>query len=142
MARILAIDLGQKRTGIATTDPLQIIATALDTVPTHTLLPFLKAYMAKQPTETIVVGLPIDTQGQPSALFAKAKALMATLAKLYPAVSILPHDERFTSVMAKQTILASGIGKMARRDKAMYDKVSATIILQSYLEERSYKRPQ
>ncbi|MFI3248688.1 MAG: Holliday junction resolvase RuvX [Rikenellaceae bacterium] len=138
MGRILAIDYGTKRTGIAVSDPLRIIAGGLETVPTHELLKWLATYFQKSDVSTIVVGKPTQMSGEPSQTWAKIEPLVAKLRKLYPAKEVVLHDERFTSVLAQRTILESGIGKMARRDKALVDKVSATIILQSYMESRDY----
>lgn len=133
MARILALDYGTKRTGVAVSDPLRIIATALETIPTHTIIDFLKQYIYMNDVDTIVLGKPTQMNGQPSQTMPAIEALAAKLKTLFPAIEIKLHDERFTSVMAQRTILESGIGKMKRRDKSLVDKVSATIILQSYM---------
>ncbi|MFI3289453.1 MAG: Holliday junction resolvase RuvX [Rikenellaceae bacterium] len=138
MGRILAIDYGMKRTGIAVSDPLRIIAGGLETVPTHELLRWLATYFTKNDVSTIVVGKPTQMSGEPSQTWAKIEPLVAKLKSLYPSKEVVLHDERFTSVLAQRTILESGIGKMARRDKALVDKVSATIILQGYMESRDY----
>lgn len=138
MGRILSIDYGTKRTGIAVSDPLQIIAGALDTISTKELEPWLAKYFATTDVSTIVVGKPSQMNGEPSQTWRFIEPLVARLKKSYPDKEVVLHDERFTSVLAQRTILESGIGKMARRDKALVDKVSATIILQSYMESRAY----
>ncbi len=138
MGRLLAIDYGVKRTGIAVSDPLQIIANGLDTIDTKSLEKWLEAYIAKESVETIVMGKPSQMDGSPSDTWRYIEPLVGRLRNKFPAVSVVLHDERFTSKLAQQAILESGIGKMARRNKALVDKVSATIILQSYMESRDY----
>ena len=133
MARILAIDYGFKRTGLAVTDPLQIVPGPLDTVPTHTLLDYLAHYLATEPVETIVVGHPTQTNGQDSETMKQIRPLVQKLRALYPNISVVLHDERYTSVLAQRAIRAGGLGRKKRADKALVDRVSATIILQSYL---------
>ncbi|HAK80409.1 MAG TPA: Holliday junction resolvase RuvX [Runella sp.] len=133
MARIIAIDYGTKRTGIAVTDPLQIIATALDTVRSHELIDFLKRYTAAEAVESFVVGMPrkldnTDTNNTPH-----VKGFIKQLKKAFPETPVYEHDERFTSSMALQTMIAMGSKKSDRQDKSNIDKMSATIILQSYL---------
>ena len=127
MGRILAIDYGTKRTGIAVSDPLRLIAGGLDTVDTKGLEAWLAKYFASEDVSTIVVGKPSRMDGTPSETW-------RFMRKAWPDKEVVFHDERFTSVMAHRTMLESGIGKMARRDKALVDKISATIILQSYME--------
>jgi putative Holliday junction resolvase len=134
--RILSIDYGKKRTGIAVTDPMQIIANGLETVETKDLEAFLKAYMEKEEVETIVVGYPRQMDGEDSENMKRITPFVNRLRKLYPEKKIEMYDERFTSVLAHKTMLASGIGKKARQDKALVDKISATIILQEYLESK------
>lgn len=134
MGRILAIDYGTKRTGIAVSDPLRIIAGGLETVATKELERWLAQYFAANDVSTIVVGKPVRMDGAPSETWKYVEPLAARLRKTYPDKEVVFHDERFTSVMAHRTMLESGIGKMARRDKALVDKISATIILQSYME--------
>lgn len=134
MGRILAIDYGTKRTGIAVSDPLRIIAGGLETVATKELERWLAQYFAANDVSTIVVGKPVRMDGAPSETWKYVEPLAARLRKSYPDKEVVFHDERFTSVMAHRTMLESGIGKMARRDKALVDKISATIILQSYME--------
>ena len=136
MGRILSIDYGRKRTGIAVTDPLQIIAQGLTTVATAELSAFLKDYVAREKVDLIVVGRPIQPNGQPSENLKRVETFVASLQRLYPEMPLTWWDERFTSVMAHQTMRDAGLGKMKRRDKALVDEISATIILQSYMESR------
>ena len=136
MGRILAIDYGTKRTGIAVSDPLRIIAGGLTTVETKELERFLQEYFTANEVDTIVLGKPKQMNGQPSETWRFIEPLAARLRKAYPDKEVVFFDERFTSVMAHRTMLESGIGKMARRDKALVDKISATIILQSYMESK------
>lgn len=134
MGRILAIDYGRKRTGIAVSDPLRIIAGGLTTVDTRELERWLAQYFAENDVTTVVLGKPTQMNGQPSETWRFVEPLAARLRRAYPDKEIVFHDERFTSVMAHRTMLESGIGRMARRDKALVDKISATIILQSFME--------
>lgn len=137
MGRILAIDYGTRRTGIAVSDPLRIIAGGLTTVETKELEKFLAEYFADNEVDIIVVGKPTQMNGQPSETWRYVEPLVGRLRKAYPDKSVELYDERFTSVMAHRTMLESGIGKMARRDKALVDKISATIILQSYMDSKT-----
>ena len=134
MGRILAIDYGTKRTGIAVSDPLRLIAGGLETVATKDLARWLEAYFAREEVSTIVLGKPSRMDGTPSDTWRFIEPLAARLRKRYPDKQVVFHDERFTSVLAHRAMLESGIGRMARRDKALVDKISATIILQSYME--------
>ena len=136
MARLLAIDYGKKRTGLAVTDELQLIAGGLTTVATATLVDYLLDYVKREPVERIIVGLPKQMNNTPSENMCRIEPFVNRLRKLLPNIPVEYHDERFTSVLAHQAILASGIGKMARRNKELVDEVSATIILQSYMESR------
>ena len=136
MARLLAIDYGTKRTGIAVTDPLGIIASPLETVETKQLERFLADYFSREEVSTIVVGLPRQMNGQPSETMRFIQPLMGRLRHAYPDKAVVAYDERFTSVLAQRTIRESGIGKMARRDKSLVDKVSAAIILQDYMSSQ------
>lgn len=138
MARILAIDYGTKRTGIAVTDPLQIMANGLETVPTAQLLDFLNRYVEKEDVETIVVGYPTKTNGEDSENAKHVKPFVKRITKKFPQIHITLVDERFTSQIAQQTILQGGVKKKKRQDKTLVDKISATIILQSYLESLAY----
>ena len=134
MGRIIAIDYGTKRTGLAVTDPLRIIAGALATVETKQLEKYLADYFSKNDVDIIVLGKPSQMSGAPSETMRFIEPLAGRLRHAYPDKQVVLYDERFTSVMAHRTILDSGIGKMARRDKALVDRISATIILQSYME--------
>lgn len=136
MSRILAIDHGSKRVGLAVTDPLRIIATALDTIPEREVIAYLQAYVAKEAVEGFVVGLPMGLNGKPTDATAGVENFIARLRKLFPGQWVETVDERFTSRMAQQTMLASGKGRMARRDKGALDRISATIILQGWMEQR------
>ncbi|WP_278798312.1 Holliday junction resolvase RuvX [Leyella stercorea] len=133
MARILSIDYGKKRTGIAVTDPLQIIAGGLATVATCELMSFLQNYVARESVERIVVGEPKQLNGEPSENLPRVKQFVANLRKTLPDIPVEFYDERFTSVLAHKTIIDSGISKKARQNKALVDEISATIILQDYL---------
>lgn len=134
MGRILAIDYGTRRTGIAVSDPLRIIAGGLTTVDTRELESWLAQYFAENDVSTIVIGKPVQMNGRPSETWSRIEPLAERLRRTYPDKEVTFCDERFTSVMAHRTMLESGIGRMARRDKALVDKISATIILQSYME--------
>lgn len=138
MGRILAIDYGTRRTGLAVTDPLRIIANALTTVETKQLEKYLADYFAKNEVDIIVLGKPSQMNGAPSETMRYIEPLAGRLRHAYPDKRVVMYDERFTSVMAHRTMLESGIGKMARRDKALVDRISATIILQSYMESAEY----
>lgn len=137
MSRILAIDYGMKRTGVAVSDPTRTIACGLETVPTHTLRAWLKSYIAENDVDTVVVGLPLQMSGAPSETAPAADGLCRWLAKEFPTTAIKRQDERFTSKIAHQTMLDGGLKKMARRNKSLVDRISATIILQSYMLHNS-----
>jgi len=137
MARILAIDYGQKRTGLAVTDNLQMIANGLTTVETKDLEKFLAEYLAKEDVSTIVMGKPTQMNGENSENMKRIEPFFNRLKKLYPDKEIIYYDERFTSVLAHQAMLQSGISKKARQNKALVDKISATIILEDYLQSKS-----
>ena len=134
MARILAIDFGVKRTGIAVTDPMKIIATALQTVPTPDLLIFLADYMRREEVECIVVGEPRNLDNTPSEISVQVESFITGMKKKFPDKKVVRIDERFTSKMAQYTVAHSGLKKKDRRDKSLLDKISAVLILQSYLE--------
>jgi putative holliday junction resolvase len=133
MARIISIDYGLKRCGIATTDPLQIIVSALDTVDTDKLLDYLDRYISTELVEKMVVGLPTHKDGNFTHIKGDIDAFVAAFQKKWPSIVVDFADERFTSVMAKQVIINSGAKKKKRQDKALVDRVSAVIILQKYL---------
>lgn len=134
MGRILAIDYGRKRAGIAVTDELQIIATGLETVASHELLAFLKDYMAREPVELIVVGEPKDMMNRPSEASRFIEPFVKKLQAAFPDLKIKRFDERFTSKMAHQAMLDGGLKKKKRQDKALVDTLSAILILQSYMQ--------
>ena len=136
MARILSIDYGKKRTGLAVTDPLQLIAGGLATVSTSTLFEYLTQYVAKEEVERIVIGEPRQPNGQPSENLERVKQFVNRWRKAMPQIPIEFYDERFTSVLAHQAMLEGGLHKKARQDKALVDEISATIILQDYMRSR------
>lgn len=135
LSRILAIDFGLKRTGLAVTDPLKIIASALTTLPTDDVLDFLKKYCATEDVEGFVVGLPLHPDGNPAQIADQADAFARKLAEKFPDKQIFRQDERNTSNDAKQIILSSGIKKQKRRDKTLVDKIAAALILEQFMEE-------
>ena len=139
MGRILAIDYGTKRTGIAVTDPLRIVPGGLKTVATHDLNAFLADYFSKESVDIVVVGYPTNMNGEESASMKQIRPFVDKLVKQYPDKKVVMFDERFTSVIAQRAILDSGIGRMARRNKALVDEVSATIILESFMDSKQYK---
>ena len=136
LRRILSIDYGKKRTGLAVTDPLQIIAGGLATVSTSELFDWLRAYMAKEPVERIVIGEPRQPNGEPSENLQRVQQFVNRWRKAVPEVPIEYYDERFTSVLAHQAMLTGGLKKKARQDKALVDEISATIILEDYLRSK------
>ena len=133
MGRVLAIDYGLKRTGIAVTDPLRIIATPLDTVATHTLLSFLTAYSQREPVDEFVIGMPRTLKNEDSAIAPQVRKFIVTLKRAFPEKPVHEVDERFTSSMAQQAMIQGGMKKKDRQIKGNVDKISATIILQSFL---------
>ncbi|MDO6519728.1 Holliday junction resolvase RuvX [Zobellia galactanivorans] len=135
MGRLLALDYGKKRTGIAVTDELQLIASGLTTVPTAGLVDFLKDYVSKEKVDRFIVGEPRQMNNEPSESEALIVPFLNRLAKVFPQIPIERQDERFTSKMAFQTMIDSGLKKKKRRDKALVDEISATIILQAYLNK-------
>lgn len=136
MARILSIDYGRKRCGIAVTDTLQLAANALTTVRTCELEAFLLDYTAREPVEKIIMGLPVTMRGEPSESMRYITPALNRLRKLLPGVPVELYDERFTSVLAHRAMLEGGMKKMQRRDKAVVDRISASIILNDYLSSR------
>ena len=139
MARILSVDYGKKRTGLAVTDPLQLMAGGLATVSTSELFEYLQQYIAREPVERIVIGEPRQPNGEPSENLARVQQFVNRWRKSVPQVPIEYYDERFTSVLAHQAMIDGGLKKKARRDKALVDEISATIILQNYMESRRMK---
>ena len=136
MARILSIDYGKKRTGLAVTDPLQLIAGGLATVSTSELFDYLKAYVEREQVECIVIGEPRQPNGQPSENLPRVQQFVNRWRKAMPQIPIELYDERFTSVLAHQAMIVGGLKKKARQDKALVDEISATIILQDYMRSR------
>ncbi len=136
MARILSIDYGRKRTGLAVTDPLQLIAGGLATVSTSELFDWLKAYIARESVERIVIGEPRQPNGEPSENLARVQQFVNRWRKAMPNIPIDYFDERFTSVLAHKVMIDSGIGKKARQNKGLVDEISATIILEDYLRSK------
>jgi putative Holliday junction resolvase len=137
MGRILAIDFGLKRTGIAVTDSLQIIANGLDTVPTHTLLAYLHTYFTKELVVKVVIGMPKNLDNSDTDSTAGVRFFIKSFKKKFPEMPLEEHDERFTSKLAMQAMIAGGMSKKDRREKGTVDRVSATIILQSYMESKA-----
>ncbi|MBX5438809.1 MAG: Holliday junction resolvase RuvX [Thermoflavifilum sp.] len=137
MGRILAIDYGKKRVGLAVTDPLKIIATGLATIGAHELIPWLKAYLDKERVERIIIGMPKDLQGRDTDATALVREAIRVLQKHFPQIPIEPIDERFTSKIASRSLIESGLKKQARQDKSLIDQVSATLLLQGYLQSVS-----
>ncbi len=131
--RILSIDYGSKRTGLAVTDPLRIIATALDTVATPNIFDYLTDYLSRESVSTIVVGEPLNTDGTPAHTSEMVAIFVAKIRTLFPTIEIDTYDERFTSIIAKQRMLSMGLKKKDRRDKGRIDQISAVIILEDYL---------
>ena len=138
MARILSIDYGRKRTGIAVTDPLQIIAGGLATVATSGLFEWLQAYIKSEPVERIVIGEPRQTNGQPSENMGRVQEFVNRWRRAVPDIPIELYDERFTSVLAHQAMLDGGLKKKARQNKALVDEISATIILEDYMRSHTH----
>ena len=133
----MGIDYGRKRSGVAVTDVLQLVANALDTVPTHTLLQYVVDYVSREPVERIVVGQPTQLNGQPSESMRYIKPFLAQLRKKLPHNAIDTYDERFTSTLAHRAMIDGGMKKSDRRDKARVDSIAATIILNDYLSSRN-----
>ena len=136
--RLLSIDYGKKRTGLAVTDPLQIIAGGLATVSTSELFDYLKKYLAHEPVERIIIGKPVQPNGQPSENLARVEQFVNRWRKAMPDVPIEYYDERFTSVLAHQAMIDGGLKKKARQNKALVDEISAVILLQNYMEARRF----
>lgn len=138
MGRLLAIDYGQKRVGIAVTDPLKIAANGLDTIPTHQIIEFLTKYTSSEQVERFIVGSPKQNDNTDSTNMARVKTFVKQLEKHFPHIPITMVDERFTSVLAHRAMIDGGLHKKARQNKALVDKIAATIILQSYMESYLY----
>lgn len=142
MARIMSIDYGKKRTGIAVTDPLQMIANGLTTVETVNLFQFIGDYLSREAVDSIVVGYPRQSDGSDSENMKRIIPFVNRLRKLYPTINVELFDERFTSILAHRAILESGINRKARQNRELVDKISATIILQDYLTSREIQNRQ
>lgn len=135
MGRLLSIDYGRRRTGIAVTDPLRIVASGLTTIPSHTLVDFVKGYIARETVDAIIVGLPTDMHGRESESMRYIKPAIARLRQSLPeTVPVIFYDERFTSVLAHRAMIDGGMKKSDRRDKAIVDEISATILLNDFLQ--------
>lgn len=139
MARIMGIDYGRKRTGIAVTDPLQIVANGLTTVPTHTLLDFIKKYIEQEQVEAIVIGKPTQLNGEPSESMRYIDPFIKRLQNELPQMPVILFDERFTSTLAHQAMIDGGMKKKDRQDKARVDAIAASIILNDYLQSKSQR---
>lgn len=136
MSRIIAIDYGKKRTGIATTDPMQIIANGLTTVETPLLMDFLVHYMETEKVERVIVGLPRQMNNEESENLKRIRSFVTIFQKRFANIPVEMYDERFTSVLAHRAMLDGGLKKKDRQNKALVDEISATIILQSYMESK------
>lgn len=136
MARVLAIDYGRKRTGLAVTDPLQIIASPLETVPTASLLDWLNDYFQHEEVETVVVGLPKQMDNSPSESMQYIEPFLNAFRKRFPACNLQLFDERFTSVLAHKAMIDGGMKKKQRQDKTVVDKIAACIILEDFLNHK------
>ena len=137
MDRIVGIDYGRKRVGVAVSDPLRIFASALDTVPSAKIIDYLKKYAEAERIERFVVGYPMNLDNKPSEAAAYVDAFLHLPKKHFPAVPVTLEDERFTSVLAHRAMIDGGVKKMDRRDKAAVDKVSAALILQTYMDRKT-----
>ena len=136
MGRIIGIDYGRKRTGLAVTDPLQIVANAIGTIPTHMVEQYLAEYFGKEDVETIVVGLPCQMNGSPSESMRYIEPFLNRLRKRFPEKTVILYDERFTSTLAHKAMIDGGMKKSDRRDKSRVDSIAATIILNDYLQSK------
>ena len=141
MGRILGIDYGRKRSGVAVTDSLQIVAGNLATVPTHTLMQFIKDYISRETVDRIVIGQPTQLNGEPSESMKYITPFVNRLRRELPDMPVVMYDERFTSTIAHQAMIDGGMKKSDRRDKARVDAIAATIILNDYLQSK-YNQPE
>jgi putative Holliday junction resolvase len=140
MGRVLCLDYGRKRVGIAVTDPLRIIASGLVTVPTHTIRDYLKTYLAGGEVDRVVIGYPKTVRNEPSEAVRYIDPFITWFRKEFPAIPVDLFDERFTSRMAGRSLLEAGVSKSRRKDKSLVDMVSASLILQSYLDADANRR--
>lgn len=138
MGRLLSIDFGRKRCGLAVTDPLRIVASGLGTVATNTLIDFVKAYVSRESVDRIIVGLPTTLRGEPSESMRFLTPVINRLKKEIAPIEVEFYDERFTSVLAHRAMIDSGMKKSDRQNKAIVDEISATILLNEYLQSRQY----
>jgi putative holliday junction resolvase len=138
LSRILAIDYGRKRVGLAVTDPLQIIASRLDTVPSAQIWSFLEGYLQKEKVEKVLIGYPVQLNNQPSEALIYINPFIKLFARKFPGMEVELVDERFTSKLAHRAMLEGGLKKSDRQDKGLVDGISATIILQSWLEQKRF----
>ena len=136
MKRLVGIDYGKKRVGVAVSDPLMIFASPLETVPTANIINYLKTYTSKEEVEKFVVGYPVNMDNKPSEAAQYVDGFLKQLKKAFPQIPVILEDERFTSVLAFQSLIDSGVKKMDRRDKAAVDKVSAALILQTFMDRK------
>lgn len=134
MGRLIAIDYGRRRSGIAVTDPLRIVASGLTTVPSATLVDFLRSYTARESVDAIIMGYPTDMRGRESESMRYIRPAVERLKREFPAIPVIYYDERFTSVLAHRAMIDGGMKKSDRRDKAIVDEISATILLNDYLQ--------
>lgn len=139
MGRIIAIDYGRKRTGLAASDTLQMIANGLGTVPSGEVVQYLSNYVRKEPVDTFVVGLPKQMNNEPSENMKYVEAFVSHLKRTIPNIPVVYYDERFTSVLAHRAMLEGGLKKKKRQDKGLVDEISAVIILQAYMESKKYQ---
>lgn len=139
MGRIISIDYGRKRTGLAASDTLQMIANGLTTLPSGEVVNFLSEYVKKEPVDVFVVGLPKQMNNEPSENMKYVEAFVTHLKRVIPEIPVEYYDERFTSVLAHKAMLEGGLKKKKRQDKALVDEISAVIILQEYLESKKFK---
>lgn len=134
MGRLICLDYGRKRVGVAVTDPLRIIASGLETVPTHNIREYLRSYLAREEVDGLVLGYPKNLRGEPSEAVQYIDPFIKWFRKEFPGMPLMLYDERFTSRMAERSLIEAGVPKMARRDKSLVDKISASLILQSYMD--------
>ncbi len=140
MGRLICLDYGRKRTGVAVTDPLKIIASGKDTVPTHVIREYLRSYFAGEEIDRLIIGYPKTLRGEPSEAVRYIDPFVKWFKKEFPNIPIVLFDERFTSRMAERILIEAGVPKMTRRDKSLIDKISASLILQSDMESENNKQ--
>jgi putative holliday junction resolvase len=140
VGRLICLDYGRKRVGIATTDPLQIIASAVETVATHDIRTYVKDYLVREEIDEVVVGYPKTLKNEPSEAVQYIDPFLKWFRMEFPDVPLVLYDERFTSKMAEDTLIRAGVPKQARRNKSLVDKISASLILQSYLESEQNRK--